>query len=255
MRSRRTQYPLSKKMRSGNVVNPMESIEDVGVKIFTLPVDRPTERKPFYDVAKRLMDIVLSAILLLALSPLFFAVTLLVRHDSEGPAFFKQTRIGKNGKPFTFLKFRSMFVNNDNRIHKQYVTKYICGGSDDTLKGNSGSYKIERDPRITKIGRILRRTSIDELPQLINVLKGEMSLVGPRPPLPYEVELYSVKHKKRLTVVPGITGWWQINGRCEKDFEEMVHLDLYYVEHRSVLLDIGTLIKTIPVVLCRRGAW
>jgi exopolysaccharide biosynthesis polyprenyl glycosylphosphotransferase len=250
--SRSTRRPVSNKTQLDTTIRPINSIEDAQDRLFPISVGG---QKHFGDFVKRLVDFIFAAFLLIVLSPVFLAVAILIKRDSEGPIIFKQRRIGMNGKPFTFLKFRSMFVNNNNEIHKKYVTELIRNSSNSDLKGENGSFKIERDPRVTKIGRILRRTSLDELPQLVNVLKGEMSLVGPRPPLPYEVELYTVKHMKRLDTMPGITGWWQINGRCQKNFEEMIDLDLYYIEHRSIMLDLKILLRTISVVLDRKGAW
>ncbi len=147
-----------------------------------------------------------------------------------------------------------MFDGNSSDIHRKYVRRLIRQGSTD-LKGESGAFKIENDPRVTRLGRILRRTSIDELPQLLNVLRGEMSLVGPRPPLGYEVELYTPHHLRRLEVLPGITGLWQVSGRTETTFEEMVDLDIAYVDNWSLWLDAKVLARTVGVVLSRRGAW
>ena len=203
---------------------------------------------------KRLVDICGSAIGLALLAPWFLVIALLVKSDSPGPAFFVQTRIGRNGKPFRLYKFRSMREGNDSAIHRNYVSELIRGESE-KLRGQGGSFKIERDPRVTKLGSTLRRTSLDELPQLINVLRGEMSLVGPRPPLQYEVDLYSPYHMRRLEATPGITGFWQVNGRTERNFSEMVDLDVYYIDNWSLWFDIKILFRTIFVVLNRKGAW
>ena len=174
--------------------------------------------------------------------------------ESSGPALFRQERLGKNGAPFTFYKFRTMVDGNDPSIHQKYVEQLITQGSE-AAKGDTGSFKIGNDPRVTRFGRILRRTSIDELPQLINMLLGDMSLVGPRPPLRYEVELYSARAMRRLEVRPGITGLWQVSGRCQTTFDEMVDLDIEYVDNWSLGLDAKIILRTIPVVFGRKGAW
>ncbi len=199
------------------------------------------------EVFKRWMDISVSLLLLFLLAPLFFIIALLIKLDSRGPVFYKQKRIGKDGKPFTFLKFRSMHWNADQSLHKKFV--------EDFMQGKTKEYKLKRDPRVTRVGYFLRRTSLDELPQLINVLKGEMSLVGPRPPIEYEVEMYDERAKKRLSVKPGITGEWQCSGRSQVPFEKMIEMDLKYVESWSLSRDIVLLMKTFFVVLSRKGAY
>jgi len=214
---------------------------------------RPRRKRVQYAL-KRVLDACLSALGLLVLSPLLLVVGVLLRLETPGPALFRQERIGRGGVPFTFYKFRTMVDGNDPSIHRKYVRELIEHGSD-ALKGDTGSFKIENDPRVTRVGRVLRRTSIDELPQLLNVLKGEMSLVGPRPPLPYEAELYSARARRRLECLPGITGLWQVSGRCQTTFDEMVELDIEYQDNWSVGLDLSILARTIPVVLGRKGAW
>jgi len=162
--------------------------------------------------------------------------------------------MGLNGETFTFLKFRSMYTNSDHNRHKDYIKKLIKEGKDDT--DASGVYKLSNDPRITTLGGFLRKTSLDELPQFINVLKGEMSLVGPRPPIPYECELYDIWHRRRLlSVKPGITGLWQVTGRSRTTFDEMVRLDLKYINEWSLWLDIKILLKTPWVILTGKGAY
>jgi lipopolysaccharide/colanic/teichoic acid biosynthesis glycosyltransferase len=170
---------------------------------------------------------------------------------------FRQARIGRGGVPFEFLKFRSMHAGADDRVHREYVTKLIAGQHREINEGNDREpvYKLRSDPRITAVGRFLRRTSIDELPQLFNVLRGDMSLVGPRPPIPYEMEEYQLWHRRRLQEVrPGITGLWQVHGRSKTTFDEMVRLDLFYIRNWSLWLDIKLLLKTVVVVLRRDGA-
>jgi exopolysaccharide biosynthesis polyprenyl glycosylphosphotransferase len=201
-------------------------------------------------------DVAAAWLLLILLSPLFLIVAVLIRIESSGPIIFKQERIGENGRPFTFLKFRSMRADTDATLHKVYMTRLIKENlSSEQLKVNGGgSLKMADDPRITRVGKIIRKTSIDELPQLINVLRGEMSLVGPRPSLPYEVELYEEWHKRRLEALPGITGWWQVKGRNRVSFDEMVRMDLDYIEHTSFWLDLKILLLTPWAALSGEGA-
>ena len=197
-------------------------------------------------VVKRLMDVVGSATALLVLSPIFFLVALLVKLSSKGPIFFKQERLGQFGKPFTFLKFRSMYANNDRKIHQEFIKRVIKGEHHATAQdGGKAVYKMTNDPRITRLGRFIRRTSLDELPQFVNVLRGDMSLVGPRPPIAYECEEYEIWHRRRvLEVKPGITGLWQVRGRSRVRFDDMVRLDLQYASTWSLWLDIQILLQT-----------
>jgi len=206
--------------------------------------------------SKRAFDALAASIGLLFLSPLLGIVAILIKLDSPGPVFYKQKRIGENGQPFGMIKFRSMCANADPEVHKAYVQRLIKENTnvEDIHQSGQASLKMEHDPRITRVGRIIRKLSIDELPQLLNVLHGEMSLVGPRPPLPYEVELYEEWHKHRLDVPPGITGWWQVKGRNRVSFDEMMRMDLYYVEHRSFWMDLKILLLTPRAALSGRGA-
>lgn len=210
-----------------------------------------------YQVLKRGLDITVSLTALLFFSPFFLAIALAIKFTSAGPALFRQERFGEDLKPFLFYKFRSMHVNCDDAIHKAYVSRFIAGGAD--VSGSSMAKrqlrKIARDPRVTPLGRILRRTSLDELPQLWNVLRGDMSLVGPRPCLRYELEQYSARHKSRLIgVKPGMTGLWQVTGRSMSSFDEMVQLDLVYLKERSFWLDIKILLRTPLAVISGLGA-
>ena len=200
---------------------------------------------------KRLMDIAGSAIALVLFAPLFVLVAALVKLSSRGPVFFKQKRLGQFGKEFTFLKFRSMYVNNDHQIHAEFMKRVINGDHDGGgEKGGAPVYKMTNDPRITRVGRLLRRTSLDELPQFFNVLRGDMSLVGPRPPLAYECQEYDFWHRRRvLEVKPGVTGLWQVRGRSRVRFDDMVRLDLQYVRTWSLWLDIQILMQTPKAVL------
>jgi lipopolysaccharide/colanic/teichoic acid biosynthesis glycosyltransferase len=197
---------------------------------------------------KRAMDVAGSSGALIVGAPVFALVALAIKCTSKGPVFFRQQRVGQYGVPFSLLKFRSMRNNNDCTIHKQYVERLITGVAE--KNGGGGVYKLTSDPRITKVGAILRRTSLDELPQLINVLKGEMSLVGPRPPIRYEVEKYELWHRRRvMEAKPGITGLWQVSGRNRLDFNEMVRLDLMYARSWSPWLDLKILLRTPIAVL------
>jgi len=204
--------------------------------------------------AKRALDVSIALVLLILLAPILLLVALAIRLESPGAALFRQERFGRGGERFTFYKFRTMVDGNDPTAHRTYVRQLITEGSNE-LKGDTGSFKLENDPRVTRLGHTLRRLSIDELPQLINVIAGDMSLVGPRPPLPYEVELYSAQASRRLECLPGITGLWQVSGRCETTFDEMVELDIRYIETWTLGLDLRILARTVPVVLGRKGAW
>jgi exopolysaccharide biosynthesis polyprenyl glycosylphosphotransferase len=201
-------------------------------------------------IAKRASDIIIASIALALLSPLWLVIALIIKLDSRGAIFYKQERVGMDGRIFLFYKFRTMRVNTDDTAHREFQRKYISGNADATLvDGERPAYKLVSDARITRIGRWLRRLSLDELPQLLNVLRGDMSVVGPRPPIPYEVEAYQLWHRKRLDMKPGLTGLWQVSGRNRLPFDEMVRLDLYYIENWSLLLDLKILLRTIPVML------
>ena len=206
--------------------------------------------------AKRALDIAGSATLLVVSSPALLVVSALVKLTSDGPVFFKQERIGEHAKGFMMLKFRTMQVNAAPDLHQQFVSQYIQGAPANGSQGSAAPvFKIVADPRVTKIGHFLRRSSLDELPQFWNVLKGEMSLVGPRPPLPYEVKVYKPWHKRRvLEAKPGITGLWQVTGRSRTTFEEMVRLDLRYARQQSVWVDLKILLATPRAVLSGKGA-
>ena len=201
--------------------------------------------RPFYHVVKRLFDIVASACGLILLSPLFLLLVIKIRSEDGGPAFYSQERIGKNEKPFKMWKFRSMIVDADKMLDKLEDQNEIDGAM----------FKIKDDPRVTKIGHVIRKYSLDELPQLWNVLIGDMSLVGPRPPLPSEVEEYTNYDKQRLTVMPGCTGLWQVTKRNEADFDEMVWLDIVYINHSGAWEDLKLIIKTVLVMIHPNGAY
>src|SRR5579863_4568496 len=207
---------------------------------------------------KRLMDIAGSSLALALCSPVMLAIALAVKATSKGPVFFKQQRVGQYGQSFTFLKFRSMQVNNDASVHREFVTKLIASEPErgpQPVDSKGGVYKMTNDKRITPIGKFLRRTSLDELPQFINVLRGEMSLVGPRPAIPYELAVYKTWHRRRvLEVKPGITGLWQVTGRSRVKFDDMVRLDLRYATSWSPWLDFKILIRTPLAVIRGAGA-
>lgn len=205
-----------------------------------------------YLPLKRAVDVVLSATALLILLPLLVMLALTIKLHSPGPVLFRQTRIGKDGKPFTFLKFRSMRHSADTSIHREHVAALIK--NHDLAPTGGKSAKMQRDPRITGLGRILRKTSLDELPQLINVLRGEMSLVGPRPCIPYEAELFQQSHRRRFEALPGITGWWQVKGRNRVSFDDAMRMDIYYIDHLSFWLDLKILVLTPFAVLTGKGA-
>ena len=210
------------------------------------------------QLVKRCIDIAGSLSAIILASPLFFAIAAAIKLSSKGPIFFRQQRVGQYGCKFTFLKFRSMYVNNNQAIHEEYVKNLIAGSGDSAQTNGSRPkvYKITYDPRVTWVGRFLRKTSLDEMPQFINVLTGEMSLVGPRPPIPYEVDSYDIWHRRRLLgVKPGITGLWQVNGRSRTTFDEMVRLDLQYAKSWSVWLDLKILLQTPRAVVAGDGAY
>lgn len=203
---------------------------------------------------KRVVDYVGTACGLVLISPFLLLVAVLIKLDSPGPVLFRQIRIGKDGRPFALYKFRTMRNGCDSQVHRDHVTKLIQGELGEDDRGPDGSFKLEDDSRITKVGRVVRRTSVDELPQLLNVLKGEMSLIGPRPPLPYEAELYTPRDMRRLEVLPGMTGLWQVSGRARLTYEESIDLDIAYVDCWSLVMDAHILLRTFSAVLEEDGA-
>jgi lipopolysaccharide/colanic/teichoic acid biosynthesis glycosyltransferase len=216
-------------------------------------------RRRASDAIKRGIDVGASLALLLVLAPLLGLIAALVKLTSRGPVLFRQVRVGQMATPFTMLKFRSMRVNTDERLHQDFVSRYIKESGKESgrsqASGDQPVFKLTNDPRVTPLGRLLRKTSLDELPQLWNVLRGEMSLVGPRPPLPYELEQYAPWHRRRvLEAKPGITGLWQVGGRSRTTFDEMVRLDLQYARVRSLWTDIKILLATPAAVVSGKGA-
>jgi exopolysaccharide biosynthesis polyprenyl glycosylphosphotransferase len=205
-------------------------------------------REPLSQTArlvKRLFDITVATLVLLIFSPLWLLIVLLIKLDSRGPVFYVQERVGMDGRIFLFYKLRTMQTGADDAIHREFQKQYIAGAVEGSRKSDERPlYKLSSDPRVTRVGRWLRRTSLDEIPQLLNVLRGDMSIVGPRPPIPYEVESYDLWHRKRLEMKPGVTGLWQVSGRNRLLFEEMVKLDLFYIENWSLLLDLKIILRT-----------
>jgi exopolysaccharide biosynthesis polyprenyl glycosylphosphotransferase len=203
---------------------------------------------------KRAIDFTGALVGGLLLAPLLLVIALLIKTGSRGPVLYRQERVGRGGKVFHFYKFRSMVVNSDEQLHRAYLEKLVKGGEEASLDHEGRKiYKLVDDPRVTPVGSFLRRTSLDELPQLWNILKGEMSLVGPRPCLPYEWDLHKEWQKRRLDVTPGLTGLWQVTGRSRVPFDDMVLLDLYYIAHWSIGLDIELILRTVPVMFSGRG--
>jgi lipopolysaccharide/colanic/teichoic acid biosynthesis glycosyltransferase len=209
-------------------------------------------------VVKRVIDVAGSAFLLLVTSPVVAAIALAIKLTSKGPAVFRQERFGQFGARFKCLKFRTMYTNNDPKVHQEFVQRFIAGqsGSEETDPGKPAIYKIKNDTRVTPIGRFLRKTSLDELPQFWNVLSGDMSLVGPRPSMPYEFEVYDLWHRRRvLELKPGVTGLWQVSGRSRTCFDDMVRLDLRYSQSWSLWLDLRILLATPRAVISGEGAY
>jgi lipopolysaccharide/colanic/teichoic acid biosynthesis glycosyltransferase len=237
------------------------AIRQSSLPVIALTVDGERE---LYFLCKRLIDFVLAAVLLLPLLPLMVIIAVAITLDTPGPVFFVQERVGArrrsaggrtqwNVRTFAFYKFRSMVAGADQSLHAEHV-RTLAEGRLDPGDGANATFKLAHDPRVTRVGRILRRTSLDELPQLFNVLKGDMSLVGPRPVPTYEVAQYRGSDAERLAALPGITGFWQVRGRGEVTFAEMIRMDREYVRNQTVWLDLKILIATIPAILSGRGA-
>jgi lipopolysaccharide/colanic/teichoic acid biosynthesis glycosyltransferase len=220
-------------------------------------LSQKASKKRLPSVIKRTIDVLGSGILLLILFPVLGAIALAIKLSSQGPVIFEQERLGQFGRRFKCLKFRTMYTNNDPKIHREYVQSFIAGKTETQEKDEGGPtvYKIQNDPRITAIGKLLRKTSLDEFPQFWNVLRGDMSLVGPRPPVPYEFEVYDFWHRRRvLEVRPGVTGLWQVSGRSRTCFDDMVRLDLRYAQRWSLWLDFKILLATPRAVFTGDGA-
>ncbi|HSE30316.1 MAG TPA: sugar transferase [Pyrinomonadaceae bacterium] len=235
-----------------NCLPQKTEIDQIGI----LPMIR-LFREPLSSGArlvKRSFDLLTSTLAILLLFPVWSLIALLIKLDSKGPVFYTQERVGMDGRLFLLYKFRTMKADSDPEIHKEYQRAFIAGRAEANLgDANQPTYKLKADPRVTRLGKWLRRTSLDEVPQLLNVLMSEMSIVGPRPPIAYEVESYALWHRKRLDMKPGVTGLWQVSGRNRLPFEEMVRLDLYYIENWSLLLDVKIILRTVFVMLGREG--
>ncbi|MGI8786648.1 MAG: sugar transferase, partial [Pyrinomonadaceae bacterium] len=252
-REQRVEFRLAPSLY--NFLPQKTSVEQIGV----LPMVR-LFREPLSEAerfTKRAFDILISAAVLILVSPVLFLISLLIKFDSRGAILFRQERVGMDGRKFLCYKFRTMKSDADENLHREAYRKNIAGATGEANAGDAEKPvfgKVKNDPRITRVGRFLRRTSLDELPQFLNVLSGEMSVVGARPPIPYEVEDYDIRHRKRLDMKPGITGLWQVSGRNRLTFEEMVQIDLYYIENWSLWLDLKIILLTLPAVLRGDGA-
>ncbi|MEM7333414.1 MAG: sugar transferase [Chloroflexota bacterium] len=237
--------------------------QEVGLK-----TEKSTNSKANYYFWKRVIDLCIVIPSLIFLGPLMLALAIMIRMDSDGPAIFVQERVGakriyKNGRwvwqtvTFPIYKYRTMRVNAGSKLHREYIAAYIEGDEEKMAKirgEQNKTFKMTKDPRVTKVGKVLRKLSLDELPQLFNVLRGEMSIVGPRPPIPYEVELYKSSQMARLAATPGMTGWWQVSGRAATSFQEMVDLDVEYIHKSSVWMDMKIIFLTVPAAINQKGA-
>jgi lipopolysaccharide/colanic/teichoic acid biosynthesis glycosyltransferase len=230
------------------------------IDLFEAPVVRVRRAPggPAGAPVKRLFDLGVAAVAFIFLAPVMAVIAIAVKVTSRGPVLFRQERVGRNGRRFRFYKFRSMYTGNDHSAHQEYVVALINGNAETQCQRVDGEdedvYKLLDDPRVTRVGRFLRRYSLDELPQIFNVFKGDMSLVGPRPPLPYEVDAYSAWHTRRLDVKPGITGVWQVDGRSRVSFDDMVFQDVMYDCTRDPLVDLSLCLHTVPAALLGHGA-
>ena len=217
------------------------------------PIQNVIHLKPGYQRAKRILDIFFTLLILIPLGLVMLIIAVLIRLDSEGPILFRQKRVGQNGKEFEMVKFRSMYVHCDDLAHREAIKQYINGGTINGDAKTDNPYKLVNDPRVTRVGRYLRKYSLDELPQFLNVLRGDMTLVGPRPDVPYTVEQYSQRDQQRLYGKPGLTGTWQVYGRSRVTFQEMVEMDIAYLQQQSLWQDLKLIALTVPVMLLGRG--
>lgn len=248
----RTSVHLFPEDKDENSCGPLADIS------FYPDLSEKARAKRLPHLLKRAIDMLGSTLLLISLSPVYGLIALAIKLTSKGPVFFKQVRLGQFGSRFQCFKFRTMYLNNNPKIHQDYIAKFIAGraGNVANAEGKTAVFKITNDPRVTLIGRFLRKTSLDELPQFWNVLRGEMSLVGPRPPVPYEFKIYDIWHRRRvLEVKPGVTGLWQVSGRSRTSFDDMVRLDLRYTQSWSLWLDLKILMATPRAVLTGEGAY
>ena len=235
----------------------MESVEDyVTASVQTMDF---IQKKPVYEMVKRVQDFCMALAAMVLLMPIWFIIALIIRLSSEGPVIYKQTQaIGRYGKPFTMYKFRTMYSDQGDAIHRDAVARFIKGEALGAIEDNGKKvpvYKLTNDPRVTPIGALLRKTGLDEAPQFINVLKGDLSLVGPRPALRYEFEQYTERQKERFLVLPGITGLYQVTARSQVPFDEAIEIDLEYIRRRSLWLDLKIMVKTPWVLITGMGAY
>ena len=221
--------------------------------VLSAPTRNAISINPGYLRAKRILDIVFTLLILIPLGVVIVIFAVLICIDSKGPIFFRQKRVGMNGVEFDIFKLRSMHTDCDDSVHRELIKQYLNGAALNGKADSGNQYKLVDDPRVTRIGRFIRKTSIDELPQFINVLRGEMTLVGPRPPLPYEFAEYDPHDQLRLSGKPGLTGIWQIYGRSRVPFKKMVEMDIEYLEQQSILQDLKLVALTVPVMLKSRG--
>ena len=231
-----------------------------GADPYPLIEERPiTEKKRAYEAIKRVQDFAMALMALILLSPIWLFIALVIKFTSEGPVIhYQRNVVGRYGKRITIYKFRTMYINMDNKDHKDAIARFVAGKPLDTIEKDGKEipvYKITRDPRVTSVGRFLRKSGLDEIPQLVNVLQGEISLVGPRPPVLYEYNHYTERHKRRLDVLPGITGLYQVTERSQVPFERMVEIDLDYIQKRSYWLDLKIILKTPLVLITGKGAY
>jgi lipopolysaccharide/colanic/teichoic acid biosynthesis glycosyltransferase len=247
-------------------MNSKINIQSLGGKAYFTSMKVPTysrdvasksevKRQFMYTCWKCVFDLMLSLFAIIILSPLLAVIALLIRLDSPGSSIFRREQVGENGKQFVAYKFRTMHTINDDYKYKAYLIKYILEDAPYTVDRNGqGVYKVVDDPRVTKFGAWLRKTNLDELPQLFNVLKGEMSIIGPRPDIPFAVNMYNNWHRQRLKAKPGITGLWQVSQRKGLSFKDMVCLDIEYINNQSILLDIKIFLSTIGIILKMDGS-
>ncbi len=222
-------------------------------------VSNQNERR-LYEISKRIIDVTVSILALVLLSPLWLLITALIRLTSPGPAIYRTQTVGKDSRPFTLYKFRTMYIDNDESEHRHWLEEFVehtkpYAVIEDRDCQKKPIYKVIKDSRVTPLGRILRKSGLDEAPQFLNVLKGEMSVVGPRSPRVFEYEHYTEREKRRVEVLPGITGLYQVTGRSVVPFDEMVRIDLEYIEKRSLWLDLKIMLKTIPVMIMGKGGY
>ncbi len=243
---------MSATTETQTVASPTIGTRTLPATITAAPIARPSIQRRSWDRTIRMIDLLSSLVMLVLLAPILLIAATAVKLTSPGPALFRQRRLGHGGHPFTVLKLRTMKADANETRHRDYVHQLINSEAAQCPERDE-LYKLVADDRVTRVGRLLRKTSLDELPQIWNVVRGEMSLVGPRPVIPYEAEIYPAWYRERFEVKPGITGLWQVSGRNERTYEEMVALDIEYARRRSLSMYLSILLRTVPAVLFRRG--